>query len=36
VAGKCDPDGFDRTNWLYLRTETGAVTRLVAGQVTSC
>jgi len=36
VRGKCGPDGFDRTNWLYLRTETGAITRLVAGQVTSC
>lgn len=36
VPGKCEPDGFDRTNWLYLRTETGAITRLVAGQVTSC
>jgi hypothetical protein len=36
VPGQCEPDGFDRTNWLYLRTETGAITRLVAGQVTSC
>jgi len=36
VPGNCEPDGFDRMNWLLFKTEHGHIVTIHAGQVTSC
>lgn len=33
--GQC-PGGYDRLNWLFIKSERGAVSSIHAGQVTSC
>lgn len=36
VPGKCEGEGFDLMNWLWLRFDKGRVKSLFVGQVTSC
>ena len=36
VAGHCAPDGFDLMNWVLIKSESGRVVGIKAGQVTSC
>lgn len=36
VPGKCEPDGFLVTNWLFFENKAGRLVHINAGQVTSC
>jgi hypothetical protein len=36
VPGNCAPDGFDLTNWILYKADSGRIVEIAAGQVTSC
>ena len=35
-AAKCQPDGFDLSNWLAIESRNGTVTEIQLGQISSC